>query len=192
MASGAGANRWGREGGVPILTAVPGTAVTFDSGIWGVEAGYWTTWTFMGVRLYSADTITGWTVTIYGTIDPRAYQLFNPEGYGFAPGSGITARGPGVGASSNATLVNPFSDGGGIIGTNAGSTGLDTYSWIVLPGPAEQTGTGPATNPLVFTASGNPGMFQFKGNISAVRAVATCTAGGTSTGTLVVLASAAP
>jgi len=72
MASGAGLNRVGARGG-KLLVQCTGDG-TYDSGIVMPEAIGFTKWLFQFVKL-GTTSVTGWSVTIYGTIDPAAYDL---------------------------------------------------------------------------------------------------------------------
>jgi hypothetical protein len=131
MASGAGLNRLGQNGGEVLLSLAPGaTAVATpltaygtvgvpgtsnDSGAVMWEGIGFTKWVFQFI-----GGITGYTVTLYGTIDPAA----RPNGQPIAKGS----------------------------------TAIPATSWFVLPGPSEQGGTGTINNPItgtnpLFTAS---------------------------------------
>lgn len=87
----------------------------------------------------------GYSVTAFGTIDPAAYDL----AWGFA-GDPNTNR-PAVKA------------------VGKGATGLPTTSWVVLPGPAEQAGTGVMGNPMV---TGQSPILKVDLPLVAVRVVA--------------------
>jgi len=94
---------------------------------------------------------TGYSVSIYGTIDPALYKyLDTTESANFNP----------------ATLA----------------TIVPASSWVLLPSPAENTGTGTVANPMV---SGTSNFLQFSGTLVAVRAVLTATTTPTGTGTVV-------
>lgn len=152
MAGNAGLNRVGEYGGVPLLSLSPsstavaapttayGTIGTSDSGLILPEAIGFTKWTFSLAGL-NAAAIAGYTVTIYGTIDPTAFQAWKPENNG--PNGG----------PNGSTIINPG-------------------SWFVLPGPEEETGTGPMANPLTATA---PMLFA-SGALVGIRAVLTAIA----------------
>ena len=132
MASGAGLNRVGVAGGRPLLTAPStvsavaaplagyGTIGVNDSGpvLVGSAAGF-TKWTF---QLIGAGAIAaGYSVTIYGTIDPVLWTA-------------LTQLGPSLG-------LNDAPDGL--------SAYIPASSWSPLMGPSEQSGTGPMTNPML-------------------------------------------
>jgi hypothetical protein len=152
VASGAGLNRVGARGGVPFFNFNPNipygpvSMVTgngpFDSGIQMLEGVGFGKWTFQLI-----GTFTGYSVTVYGTIDPiiltTAYQ--------------------------NSTNLNVPT-----LALNAlrGNTTLvPATSWFPLAAPSDQGGTGQNTNPLIQTGS-----YLFSsGNFVAVRAVITGT-----------------
>jgi len=85
MASGAGLNRVGFHGGKPVLTC-SGDG-TYDSGIVMSEAMAFSKWVFQIIPTQSAAP-SGWSVTCYGTIDPKANELW--EQY-FEGGWGTTS-----------------------------------------------------------------------------------------------------
>jgi hypothetical protein len=136
FASGAGLNRVGEEGGITLLSlqttatalASPttgyGTIGVNDSGIQMLEAIGLTKWVFL---LGGATNLSGWSVTIYGTIDSVAYQAWQPANYSAAGLYGQSTGGP------------------------RGSTVVSAGSWFVLPGPSEQGTTGSIGNPLTST-----------------------------------------
>lgn len=83
MASGAGLNRYGPGGGVPFFYANTANGVaqsqpitaasgTFDSGPIAVEAIGFSKWGFQLAQI-GAAAVTGYSATIYGTLDPEAY-----------------------------------------------------------------------------------------------------------------------
>ncbi len=130
------------------LTAYGAIGVN-DSGMALNEAANFTKWT-----VSATGGGTGYSVTMYGTNDPKAYaawrQGMNPGQY---PGGALT---------------------------------LPASSWFILPGPAEETGTGQIANPLTAT---NP-QFQFSGVLLAIRAVLTTAT--TPSGSFVIHVEAAP
>lgn len=165
MSSGAQLNRWGTGGGVPLLnltasaTAVSspltayGTLGVNDSGAFVTPIGL-QTYTFQIIQPplgtpapTGAVAPTGYEVTIFGTIDPIAYQAYELNGGSDAFTSVTGTNGP----LYAVTLAVPAT------------------SWAPLPGPSEQTGTGTSANPM--TATGM--FFQAKIALVAVRAVLT-------------------
>jgi hypothetical protein len=143
VASGAGLNRVGARGGEVLLTLSP-NSTSLDSGTQMSEAIAMKTWTFQIIGPGAAAA--GYTVTLYGTIDPAAYD--NVFG---RPGPDPVTGAPAVKASGKGNLLVPAT------------------SWFALPGPAEQGGTGTMTNPMV---SGTSNILQVSMALVAVRAVA--------------------
>jgi hypothetical protein len=158
MASGAGLNRTGNGGGVKLLsnlgagTATVATPLTGYGTIGVNDSGYFampeaigsSKWTFQLVRSpSSATTFSGLSVTIYGTIDSRAYADWKNSNEPAAYGLNLTQ--------------------GGVPQT------IPADSWFVLPSPSDQTGAGAAVNPL--TAPGS--FLYCSLNLVAVRAVLT-------------------
>lgn len=157
MPSGAQLNRWGNSGGVPLLaltssaTAVAsplaayGTLAVNDSGAFVTPIGL-QTYTFQIVQSGQAAP-SGFEVTIYGTIDPIAYQAYTVNGG-----------------------VDGFTSVTGTSGPNFGVTfAIPATSWAPLPGPSENSGTGQSLNPITGTGI----FFQAKIALVAVRAVLT-------------------
>jgi hypothetical protein len=192
MASGAGLNRVGTLGGVPLLTVLPGAstpvAVTIgnygtnsgmpvlpntatvgtDSGVQMLSAAGFTKWTFclIGPGVLAATTA-AFTISLYGTIDPtlltQAYQT---------GGNAIGVQGKDPSFTTSLTAI-PAS------------------SWFLLPAPSEQAGTGSVTNPIVTSATG-ASILTVSAPLVAVRAVLTGTAPTTGTAGITVLGFAVP
>jgi hypothetical protein len=175
MASGAGINRQGTQGGVILLdnitttvTAVTtpltgyGTMLSNDSGGQMLEAIGFSKWMFHLVALTSTA-LTGIGVTLYGTISPNAYNTFtNVNLYGQTP----TPNSPFIGAGTGPVAVS------GINNNAAFSPGVQPWEWFAIPGPSEQAGTGTIANPLTST---QPLLFSTI-PLVAVRAVVTSAA----------------
>lgn len=70
MPSGAGLNRWGEFGGVPILSTSAASG-TVDSGAIVGGGQFFSKWAFQLIA-GSATSLSGHSVAIYGTIDPNA------------------------------------------------------------------------------------------------------------------------
>lgn len=109
MASGAGLNRWGEYGGVPILTT---SAASATSAMIAMEAIGFSKWAFQLL-----GTFTGYSVVIQGTIDPLAYQLWQAAMQGKSVTVGGTVySGPALLTAlpdtSWADLVAPSTEGG--------------------------------------------------------------------------------
>lgn len=168
MPSGAGLNRYGTLGGVPILTipsgasalAAPlagyGTIGQNDSGGVAHAAAGFTKWTFQLIGPGAGSA--GYTVSLYGTVDPALLQYVYTTG----PSSG-----------------QPMD--------TCATTAIPASSWFLLPAPSEQSGTGQVGNPLV---SSGAQLLIVSMDLIAVRAVLTTI--GAPTKSVTVLASAAP
>jgi hypothetical protein len=100
--------------------------------------------------------LSGFAVTIYGTVSPLAYQTFQYAIQGRNP-AGQTALPFGGNAQALASSAQGF------------IPGIPAAAWSVLMGPNEQASGGASANPLTPT---NP-FFQGTGPISAIRAVVT-------------------
>ena len=144
--SGAGLNRVTKT----LLTTAAALA---NSGIQMTEAKGFAKWEFS-----LNGTFTGYSVALYGTIDPGVITF---------PSAGPYLSGP-----SAPTVGYPI-------------PGAANSSWFLLPSPADQTGAGTETNPLVATGVS----LYFQGPLTAVGCVAT---GSSQTGTVIVLAMATP
>lgn len=135
MASGAQLNRWGKSGGVVLLTLNPscaaqavdgngiptaygtiGGATPNDSGVFVSPIGL----SKFGFQMLDGGT--GYTVTLYGTYDPLMYQAFTANSGQDGFGASVTVNG--------VTYLAPKS------------------SWVKIPGPSEQSGTGSIANPM--------------------------------------------
>jgi hypothetical protein len=123
-ASGAGLNRIGQRGGVPFFVSNAGTAQavsasgTTDSGIQMLEGIGYTKWAFQLL-----GTFTGFSVAVYGTIDPVIYtSLYSNPNDNLDIYRGSTSLVP-------------------------------STSWFLLPAPSEQGGTGAVNNPLTVRSS---------------------------------------
>jgi hypothetical protein len=177
VASGAGLNRWGNNGGVTLLAGLSSTTTAVatpltgygtvsnqngvalaggnDSGVWGCAAMGFTKWVFQLL-----GNLTGISVTLYGTIDPNAYLVYtaNSGVDGFTTGSLYLG-----GAPQRSAVAVPAS------------------SWFVLPGPSEQTGTGSIANPLTSTTP----LFVASMPLVAVRAVVTTSTAAAGNGSVI-------
>jgi hypothetical protein len=151
VASSAGLNRVGARGGEVLLSLQPGSpAGDLDSGIQAPEGIGFSKWAFQMIG--AGATAAGYTVTLYGTLDPAAYDDAFGRPYG---GTGsrllqVTAQGRGY-------------------------TGLPATSWFPLPAPSEQSGTGVITNPMI---SGSASIMFCTMPLVAVRAKAVVATGG--------------
>jgi hypothetical protein len=124
MASSAGLNRLGARGGEVLLTLQPGSpAGDLDSGIMAAEGIGFSKWVFQIIG--AGSSAAGYTVTLYGTIDPAAYNAV--WGYPGNPAQNIPA----------------------IAASGMRYKGLPSTSWFQLPGPSEQSGTGNMSNPMI-------------------------------------------
>ena len=114
MASGAGLNRVGFRGGKIILTCTKDG--TYDSGIVMSEAMAFSKWLFqLRVEGSGSGTVSGWSVTLYGTIDPTAFDLyeqFNAGGY-----------------TTNPLTLLPTTSWVGIPAPSTEDTSPDAYAW---------------------------------------------------------------
>ena len=128
MASGASLNRYGPNGGYPFfyVQGTGGIAIgqplnnvngTYDSGPIAVEAIGFSKWAFQ----LGGQFTRGWSVTIYGTIDPIAYVAWQ------ANIQGLTTP-PVVPASSWAKLPAPAEETGTGVSTNP-----MTATGVILP-----------------------------------------------------------
>ncbi len=124
-----------------------GTAL--DSGIQMAEAIGMKTWQFQFTG--AGGIIAGYSVTLYGTFDRNAYDIYHQLG-DYTPNL--------VAAST----------------TGRGSLLLPATSWFVLPGPSEQSGTGLSLNPMVSGAGGfTSQVLVVSMALTAVRAVGVVT-----------------
>ena len=158
MGSGAGLNRVGQLGGKRLLSfgtaAVAVAAPLAGYGTIGITDSGPIMWEAIGFKTWAFQQLggtTGYSVTIYGTIDPSLYTYLD---------------------SVTGAIATP----------QQLATIVPASSWVPLPGPAEQTGTGTIANPMV---SGTTNFFQYNGTLVAVRAVLTATVTPTGTGTVV-------
>jgi hypothetical protein len=167
MASGAGLNKVGNNGGVFLLTSVTsaatpiavtaptapayGTLGANDSGIVMAEGIAFTKWAFQIIQ-QGTTAASGYTFTLYGTISPGAHTAF------------MNQR---VGIYTNTTDVRGM-------------------NWFQLPAPSEQGGTSVVVNPL--TALGQVMLVSMP--LVAVRAVLTATS--TPLGQVAVIGFAVP
>ena len=177
MASSAGLNSWGNNGGVTLLAGLSSATTSVaspltaygtisnaqgkalpggnDSGLWGVAAKGFTKWVF---QLLGG--ITGVSVTIYGTFDPNAYLVYTANAANDGPTTGTFYQ----------------------QGTTVGSTvSVPASSWFALPGPSEASGTGGIANPLTSTTT----LLVSSLPLVAVRAVVTTVATPTGNGSVI-------
>lgn len=151
MASSAGLNRLGARGGEVLLSLQPGSpSGDLDSGIQAPEGIGFSKWVFQMIG--AGSSAAGYNVTLYGTIDPAAYDLVWGRPFG-----GTGSRLPQIAAQGK------------------GSLNLPATSWFQLPGPSEQSGTGNMSNPLI---SGASNVLFTTLPLVAVRGVATILTGG--------------
>lgn len=171
------AQRVGQKGGVPLFNNTVGVTIdtlpsvitssgTYDSGLQMADAIGHYKWSFQVIGSPNAGTF---SATIYGTIDPAAYDLWMTGSYP-APPAGLAQGGSPFGNVSRA-------------GIGQGSTALPVSSWFVLPAQSEQGTFGLASNPITSTQIVLP--YQLSGLV-AVRCVIVTT--GVASGTLQVLA----
>lgn len=200
MASGAGLNRVGNLGGVPLLLVPPGastpTAVAF--GTYGTNNGapgpapqypvppYYnpTVGTDSGIQMLQAAGYTKWTFQLVGPgVTAATTAAFSISIYGTID--------PNILQQSYQTAGNYPSSVGKDPSFTASLTAIPATSWFLLPGPSEQTGTGSITNPLT-TAAAGPTILTASMPLVAVRAVLTGTAPTTGTAPIIVLGFAVP
>lgn len=198
MASGAGVNRVGNLGGIPLLTVPPGatTPVAPAVGAYGTNSGpppvnysqgifnQATIGTDSGVQMLTAVGFTKWTFAIIG---PGAYAAataaFNIAIYGTIDQSLL--------GQSYATASTTSSTQGHDPNFTASLTAVNVNSWFLLPGVSESTGTGTITNPLTTSATG-PNILVVSMPLVAVRAVLYSTAPTTGTAPITVVGFAVP
>lgn len=159
MASGSQLNRWGTNGGELLLSLTPsatavatplanyGTIGVNDSGAFITPIGL-SKVTFQIIG--PGATAAGYTVSVYGTIDPTAYFAYTAN----SANDGITA-----GTAKNTTQANY-----GVVYT------IPATSWQLLPAPSEQSGAGVVANPMV---TGTSTFMQVSGAFVAYRVVLT-------------------
>lgn len=130
--SGAGMNRIGQQGAVTLLANITANATPFtsdprtaygaigfnDSGLCLLEGMGFTKGTFQLLQTRNLTVPTGYTALIMGTVDPVAYQAWQPANWG-----------PGTNGPRGSTIVPPA-------------------NWFALPAPSEQGSTGNVQNPL--------------------------------------------
>jgi hypothetical protein len=151
-ASGAGLNRVGLRGGELLLSLLPAsTGAALDSGIQMTEAIGFKDFAFQFIGP-GAQTV-GYSVTVYGTLDPAIYVAGQPVGQPTQNVNGVNITPTGKGSSPTALLT----------------------SWFILPGPSEQGSTGVMANPML---SGTAPILRVNWPLVAVRAVATILTGG--------------
>jgi len=168
MASGAGLNKIGSNGGVILLDNITSSVTTVvaplaaygtmganESGGKMTEGIAFSKWVFHLVPLTSTA-LSGISVTVYGTISPFAYLTFQGVVVnGQTPFPIVPQQGPNFAPGyTNATGFVP---------------GIPPWEWFPVPGPSEQGGTGNISNPL--TAS-SPLLFSTL-PLVAVRVVVT-------------------
>jgi len=192
MASGAQLNEWGRGivmlsvapsasavstplasyGTIPALPSPPNPAgyggQTLYNGLpypvagFGNDSGWYASPKGLSKVTFQligpGATAAGYSVSVYGTIDPAAYWTYV---YGKQNPTANLA----VGGVAYAGGMDGFSSSG-----NGYYPGVPATSSVLLPGPAEQSGTGTVGNPMV---SGTSTMLQVSGAFLAYRVVVT-------------------
>jgi hypothetical protein len=179
LASGAGLNRIGPLGGIPILSAYPTVAAVAapfagygvnsggppyagnDSGIQLVSAVGFSKYIFSIIGPNAATP--GYTISVYGTIDPALLTYLE----------------------TNHNAKNGMLDGdvSGIV---------PATSWFLLSGPADQTGTGAIANPMVTGGGSSTTTVVHEHNFPLVAIRAVVTATNAPTGNVTLLAMVTP
>jgi hypothetical protein len=149
-----------------------GTFGVNDSGGALAEARGFTKWTFSLINIGTVA-LAGYTVTLYGTVDPNANQTWWYACQGRTP-SGTSALPAGGVPNALGSAAQGY------------YPGIPTSSWFVLPGPSEAGTGGGIANPLTPTTP----IFTVNLPLNMVRAVVT--ANSAATGTFNVAAQAIP
>jgi hypothetical protein len=198
VASGAGVNRVGNLGAVPLLTIPPGasTPVAVAYGAYGSNSGApfsqvqngifnaATIGTDSGVQMLSAVGFTKWTFCLVGPgVIAAGTAAFNIAIYGTTD--------PTLLGQSYATAATLIGTQGHDPNFQASLTIIPATSWFLLPAPSEQSGTGLVSNPLT-TAAAGPSILSVSMPLVAVRAVLVGPAPTTGTGPITVLGFAVP
>lgn len=123
---------------VATPTLAYGTMLLNDSGGQMFEGIAFSKWMFQLAQL-GTTTLTGVSVTIYGTISPFAYSTWVNGNLGQTPyPTQIAQAGPiAVPGVTNVAPYNP---------------GVQPWEWFPIPGPSEQAGTGTIANPMTTTS----------------------------------------
>ncbi len=145
-----------------------------DSGAQGMAWAMSKDWVFHAVQV-GPIAPSGYTITIYGSNDPRV----------FVPGS-VGGRADYINDSvannsinGSPYLVTPTGRDNALrlpVGThvqNGDVTAVPSNSWVLLPSPSDQAGTGVDVNPIIAVGQ----MFHAKRCLLSVRAVLTASAG---------------
>jgi hypothetical protein len=146
-----------------------------DSGLQGMQWAYSRDWVFHAIQIGSVAP-SGYSISIYGSNDPRAFVPVSVNNRGEVPGSPYFVQPSGRdGALRLPIAAHPL---------NGDVTAVPANSWVLLPGPSDQVGTGIDVNPIISVGQ----MFMARRPLISVRAVLTTSA--TPVGSLAIVACA--
>lgn len=154
-----------------------------DSGCQGMAYAYSKDWVFHAIQI-GPIAPTGYTISIYGSNDPRVFVNANIGGREHFENSALSQ------ANGSPYIVTPTGRDQVLhlpVGThvqNGDVLSVPANSWTLLPGPSDQAGTGVDVNPI----TGIGQMFHSKRPLLSVRAVLTATAGATGSMAICVMA----
>jgi hypothetical protein len=143
-----------------------------DSGAQGMAWAMSKDWVFHAVQVGPVAP-SGYTISIYGSNDPR---VFIPSSVGGRQDYINDAQSQ---ANGSPYIVTPTGRDAALrlpVGThvqNGDVAAVPANSWVLLPGPSDQVGTGIDVNPIISVGQ----MFHAKRCLLSVRAVLTVTSG---------------
>jgi hypothetical protein len=146
-----------------------------DSGVQGMAWAHSKDWVFHAVQVGPVAP-SGYTVSIYGSNDPRCFVPSSVGGRADLLDTGNGIQGSQYGSPY---IVTPTGRDQALrlpIGThvqNGDVLSVPANSWVLLPGPSDQVGTGVDVNPIISVGQ----MFHAKRCLLSVRAVLTASAG---------------
>src|ERR1700722_10463284 len=146
-----------------------------DSGLQGMQWAYSKDWVFHAIQIGSVAP-SGYQISIYGSNDPRAFVPEPVNDRGRVPGSPYFVQPSGRDHALRLPIeIHPL---------NGDVTAGPANSWVLLPGPSDQAGTGVDVNPIISVGQ----MFLARRALISVRAVLTVSA--TPVGSLAIVACA--
>jgi hypothetical protein len=164
-----------------------GTLGLNDSGWWCAEARNFTKWS-IELEQVGATALTGFSLSLYGTNSPALEQSWFNALLGKTDSSNIGGLIRGDSLTSGYPTPPPPVQGIADSSVRAGwLPGVAPYNARLLPGPAEQSGTGGIVNPLV---AGTSSFFTTNIALGGIRVV--CTTTGSPAGVFNVIVEAVP
>jgi hypothetical protein len=143
-----------------------------DSGAQGMAWAMSKDWVFHAVQV-GPIAPSGYTISIYGSNDPRVFVPASVGGRARFEHDALSQ------ANGSPYLVTPTGRDQSLhlpVGThvqNGDVLAVPSNSWVLLPGPSDQIGTGVDVNPIISVGQ----MFHAKRCLLSVRAVLTVSAG---------------